>query len=461
MTLDERNIKALRKKARRGFQGYPVATVAYYGPDAHRATKAAVAVLPDEGAEPAALERWFNETRDIRRDDRTNQQILQFIRTHGAKSVVMSGRIIGCPHEEGVDYPEGEVCPQCPYWAGRDRWNGAEQRTPAARDDGADDPSAGGSAGPTGRPNPARRINQEIAQRLQEHEFADTGELQSFLDEFMAERNRMGVDDFAGLSPQQMRTLLYHPFDSPPLDGLEMRLPGDLEAPAVGLFGLIAEAARERGIKLTARGNLPLRLVRAADAWLRHNGRRRADRIGSISTERDVAAFHYVRVAAEAAGLLRKARGYLYLTRRAEKLVDADDRAGLYTRLFTAYTRRFNWAYRDGFDDLPIVRDSFGFTLFLLHLHGGDWCSASVYEDTFLRAFPMALDEAGADSSGLDPERHVRLAWRSRTLSGFGHLFGLVELAGESATPPSPLEQTLYVRATPLLAHVFPHPPPG
>jgi hypothetical protein len=43
----------------------------------------------------------------------------------GAKTVVMADRIIGCPHEEGVDYPDGEKCPSCPFWATRDRWSGA------------------------------------------------------------------------------------------------------------------------------------------------------------------------------------------------------------------------------------------------------------------------------------------------------------------------------------------------
>jgi len=41
----------------------------------------------------------------------------------GAKSVVMTDRIIGCPHEEGIDY-EGSTCPDCPFWVGRDRWTG-------------------------------------------------------------------------------------------------------------------------------------------------------------------------------------------------------------------------------------------------------------------------------------------------------------------------------------------------
>ncbi len=36
----------------------------------------------------------------------------------------MTGAIIGCPHEEGIDYPDGEVCPQCPFWARRDRFTG-------------------------------------------------------------------------------------------------------------------------------------------------------------------------------------------------------------------------------------------------------------------------------------------------------------------------------------------------
>jgi len=34
----------------------------------------------------------------------------------------MTDRIIGCPHEEGIDYPEGQKCAQCPLWASRDRF---------------------------------------------------------------------------------------------------------------------------------------------------------------------------------------------------------------------------------------------------------------------------------------------------------------------------------------------------
>lgn len=114
----------LNKKARRGFRGYPIATVAFYGPDERCATKVAVGIVAAEGAEPGVVERWFSEDSDVRTDPTVGGQILRFIETHGVKSVVMADRIIGCPHEEGVDYPDGQACPRCPYWAHRDRWSG-------------------------------------------------------------------------------------------------------------------------------------------------------------------------------------------------------------------------------------------------------------------------------------------------------------------------------------------------
>ncbi|MEX2576317.1 MAG: hypothetical protein WD382_06660, partial [Halofilum sp. (in: g-proteobacteria)] len=83
------------------------------------------------------------------------------------------------------------------------------------------------------------------------------------------------------------------------------------------------------------------------------------------------------------------------------------------------------------------------------------------YEERFLRAFPMALEEAAEDSTGLlDPERRTRAAWTLRTFQGFGYLSGLVELGGEKG-PTIALDDGLRVRATPMLAQVFPHPPPA
>jgi hypothetical protein len=120
----ERFKKALLKKARRGFSGYPVATIAFYGPDDKVATKVSVGIVAGDDEPPVALERWFSETGDVRNDHLIMEQIHEFIQSQRPKSVVMTDRIIGCPHEEGKDYPEGEKCPRCSFWASRDRWTG-------------------------------------------------------------------------------------------------------------------------------------------------------------------------------------------------------------------------------------------------------------------------------------------------------------------------------------------------
>jgi len=120
--MAELDRKALTKKAKRGFRGYPVVTVVFYGPDDQRATKVAVSVVLAAGAEPAIVERWFSEE-DARRDAAIAKRILVFVQQHSARTVALADRIFGCPHEEGVDY-EGQWCPQCPFWMRRDRFTG-------------------------------------------------------------------------------------------------------------------------------------------------------------------------------------------------------------------------------------------------------------------------------------------------------------------------------------------------
>lgn len=121
--MKERAKKSLGKKAKKGFRGFPVATIALYGPTDKKATKLVVGIVLREDAEPDIMRKWYS-TDDIRKDLDLYEEVLEFIKSNEVKSVVMVDRIIGCPHEEGIDYPEGESCPECPFWHGRDRFSG-------------------------------------------------------------------------------------------------------------------------------------------------------------------------------------------------------------------------------------------------------------------------------------------------------------------------------------------------
>ncbi|WP_102795920.1 hypothetical protein [Bowmanella denitrificans] len=117
------NKKLLNKKVRKGSKGFPIATVAFYGPDNKTATKLVCAIISYQGAEPDPIKKWFSSS-DIRKSDQVLKEVLSFIDDNSAKTVSMIEEIIGCPHEEGIDYPEGAYCPECIFWKGKDRFTG-------------------------------------------------------------------------------------------------------------------------------------------------------------------------------------------------------------------------------------------------------------------------------------------------------------------------------------------------
>ena len=97
---DNRFLKRLRKKAKKGLRGWPLATIAFYGPNLSQATKAAVGIIPSENADAEEIHDWHVLHGDIREDVSIGQEIVEFIKEHSALSVVMTDGIIGCPHQE-------------------------------------------------------------------------------------------------------------------------------------------------------------------------------------------------------------------------------------------------------------------------------------------------------------------------------------------------------------------------
>jgi hypothetical protein len=111
---------------------YPLGTIAAYGPDDRLATKLVVAIFTHFGQkEPAELRRWFTTAGDARNDPAIAIEVADFLKKHGVKQTATYDRIIGCPHEEGVDYAPGGTCPRCPFWQNIDRYT-QEPNAPSA-----------------------------------------------------------------------------------------------------------------------------------------------------------------------------------------------------------------------------------------------------------------------------------------------------------------------------------------
>ena len=63
------------------------------------------------------MERWRGP--DVATSPQVAAEIGAFLETHNVRRVAMTDGIIGCPHEEGIDFPAGQECPYCPFWKGK------------------------------------------------------------------------------------------------------------------------------------------------------------------------------------------------------------------------------------------------------------------------------------------------------------------------------------------------------
>ena len=120
---DATDASSVFDQGRRVFhEQYPMGTVAHYGPDDTVTTKIVAAVIRSEGAEPI-LERWVGT--NVMSNPKVRRQIQEFFERNFVKAVMATDANIGCPHEEGPDFPVGHDCPFCPFWAGK-QGSGAE-----------------------------------------------------------------------------------------------------------------------------------------------------------------------------------------------------------------------------------------------------------------------------------------------------------------------------------------------
>jgi len=295
-------------------------------------------------------------------------------------------------------------------------------------------------------------VMAELKEMLKDENFDSLDEASAFLRQHMQQRNQATVDDFHGLSSEQMHRFLHFPFETPDLVSFASTLDSDQQIPVLSLFNLLAEAIGEDGLKATATGNLPRSFCReSARTFLGEEEYQRWSLYGELRSEPEFREMHTTRLVAGLAGLIRKYKGKFILSKECRKLLTEQGQSGIYPRLFRAFAREYNWAYYDHLEEIPFIQQSFLFGLYLLARYGGEWRSSHFFEDNFLQAFPNLLSQVHPVGSYYSPEKVVRLSYSSRCLKGFARFFGLVEIerSGNDRYP-----EEFKVRKLPLLDQV-------
>lgn len=240
-------------------------------------------------------------------------------------------------------------------------------------------------------------------------------------------------DRFQGLSLLQMYLLLRTPFDVPELVRFPEQLPEHPDTPASRMFSLLADAIGDKGLKGTAKGNLPRELCRkAALVHLGEQGYAERTEIGPINGEDEFFPIGMINKTAQKAGIIRKAKGRFTLTVRAAKMIRQDRLLTIYPLLFRTYAQTINWAYFDGGPESFFLQRTFPVALYFLTKFGADWRALADYADLFLAAFPSILTDFTYNSPYCEPERHFRTCYTIRVLEHFAEFWGLAEIEGDA-----------------------------
>ena len=90
MNLDKSQ-KRISKRVKRGFHGYPIISIQYFGPSETLATKVEVGFIQEENAEP--MLETFNSETDLRQDETVQTTIIKIIDRVDAKTVTLDENV--------------------------------------------------------------------------------------------------------------------------------------------------------------------------------------------------------------------------------------------------------------------------------------------------------------------------------------------------------------------------------
>lgn len=243
----------------------------------------------------------------------------------------------------------------------------------------------------------------------------------------------MAAVDFCGLSPNQMHELLQNPFNCPsvfrPLFNAEAVNQVLDTAPIIRMAKVLVAAMEGKGIRLTGKGNLPLKHVQA---MIQAGDEEIVFPLAGFAkprSEEEVMAVHLTRLLLELVGFTKKQKGCLLLKKTAETRLAKKGWLTFYQDLFSAAMTQLNWAWIDNGEGLAEVQYVGPFCFWLLSEKGGTWQPVSEYLNDMLRAFPQLLQTAHP-SPYITEEEQVLSALNYRMLKLY-RMLGLIELNPE------------------------------
>ena len=244
-------------------------------------------------------------------------------------------------------------------------------------------------------------------------------------------QNNAPIDEFCGLSPNEMHNLLY--------DSLGEKSPvkifneiDDTICDRIPFLRLTEEflkiVQREKNIKLTPKGALPRKILQELYDYKIIVNYFVEQGISKINREIDWVALQTVHINSRLMRVLKISNNKLSLTKKGEQLLEPKNRIDLLKETLITFTNKFNWSFNDRYLDDNIGQLGCGYTLYLFLKFGDTEETIESYANKYLRAFPQLLGDF-PDMMFIDKQKGVLGCYEHRTFSRFLEWFGFVNIS--------------------------------
>ncbi len=265
----------------------------------------------------------------------------------------------------------------------------------------------------------------------------------------MEGNNASPVADFEGLSPNEMSQLLYRPLEEGSPVQYESAVTNETlgKLPFFRLFRIYLEQIDKEGeLKLTARGNLPRKLVRGLYETKLIPEDVIESGIVKLNKEADSIVIQNLKLIGDLSGITKRRNNKLSLTKKGENWYHSEKQFELFKQIFETNILKFNLGYHDGYPQEGGVQQVLPYTLYLLLKFGGEQRTAAFYGEKVLTAFPHLLRSFGTGWS--PPEDQFQRCYRVRTHERCLAYYGFVEVQGERFSDDIQLRDTELLRKT-------------
>lgn len=247
------------------------------------------------------------------------------------------------------------------------------------------------------------------------------------LRKMMEMRNNQSDPNREGLSPLEIHRLIRSPLAEESWFGLREQISDDtiLKMPLILLaVAMLERIAAQKEIKLTAKGNLPRKLVQELFALTDYRDDSFFEPKIPMSEE-DWPTIGEVHFIVRNIGWCKKKHNKISLTAKGKKVLTGPRRA-LFEQYLHYHMFKVELGWRDGYPPSAAIQSCFPYTLFLLYKYGRQTRSDRQYAENFLRAFPMSIENFEPDKYSSPEELFLR-AYCIRCFKRFALAYGWID----------------------------------